>query len=106
MTDDPRAILAEMTERERLVAIGYVRDPQDVPRLLAAVGAALERADRWDADAAGLDRDVTQGRKSPYPGDHALSDTDEALARELRQCADGLRADVLAALTGKDKTDD
>lgn len=41
MADDPRAILAEMTERERLVAIGYVRDPQDVPRLLAAVSAAL-----------------------------------------------------------------
>jgi hypothetical protein len=42
VADDPRAVLAEMAERERLVAMGHVRDPQDVPRLLAAVGAALE----------------------------------------------------------------
>jgi streptomycin 6-kinase len=41
VADDPRAVLAEMAERERLVAIGYVRDPKDVPRLLAAVEAVL-----------------------------------------------------------------
>lgn len=42
MADDPLAILAEMAERERLVAIGYVRDPKDVPRLLAVAHAALK----------------------------------------------------------------
>lgn len=39
---DPAAILAEIAERERLVAIGYVRDPKDVPRLLAVAHAALK----------------------------------------------------------------
>ncbi len=42
VTDDLSAILAEYAERERLVAMGHVRDPKDVPRLLAAVEAALE----------------------------------------------------------------
>jgi hypothetical protein len=38
---DPAAILSAMAERDRLVAIGYPREPQDVPRLIAALRAAL-----------------------------------------------------------------
>lgn len=53
MTDDLSAILAEMAERERLVAMGHVRDPQDVPRLLALARAVLKLAD----DAVPVDRD-------------------------------------------------
>jgi hypothetical protein len=39
----PSAILSAMSERDRRVAIGYPREPEDVPRLIGAVRVALER---------------------------------------------------------------
>lgn len=83
MTDDLSAILAEMAERERLVAMGHVRDPQDVPRLLALARAVLKLAD----DAVPVDRD--------YGG--------EPIWWNLTP--EEIRSAVLAALTGKGKAD-
>jgi hypothetical protein len=37
----PFSILSAMSERDRRVAIGYPREPEDVPRLIGAVRAAL-----------------------------------------------------------------
>ena len=102
MADDPRVILAEMTDRERKVAIGYVRDPQDVPRLLAAVEAVLKLADKWVGDA-GNQLMITYN-------DPALNDAAAAVSHKSasvrRTLAAELRLEILAALTGKDKTDD
>lgn len=73
----------------------------DVRRLLAALGAVLKLAGKWDADAAELDRDIAMARKSGYASDLEQARTDGEVAKELRECAGTLRSEALAALTGK-----
>ncbi len=85
---DPAAILAAMRERDDRVAMGSPRDPADVPRLLAAVEAALALAGEWDRQAA----DHAEGLRP------SLNDWEGAA---LSRCAGALRAAVTTALTGE-----
>ena len=101
MTDDPRVILAEMTERERKVALGHVRDPEDVPRLLAAVRVALKLADDARPSLSAPPADCSNACER---GECDCSGVMRALAWSLDPGE--LRAGILAALTGKDEAGD
>ncbi len=66
----------------------------DVSRLLAAVEAALKLAAGWDRQAATLDAAADRDRSASTSQKGLLS----ARARERRDCAQALHADITAAL--------
>jgi hypothetical protein len=72
---------------------------QDVPLLIAAIEAALKPADRWEAEAARLDK-LAEAETDPQSR-IAIS----LRAQAFEDCARELREAITAALTGKEAGD-
>jgi len=106
MTDaDPSAILAGIRARHLYIdGPAYVEDirasADDVPLLLAAVGAALELPGGWEQETARLDA-LAQSTADPQS-----RVATSMRAQAFEECARKLRAAITAALTGEEAGSD
>lgn len=108
-SDPVAAALAEIQEHnERVIALCDMAPASvqqlaeyDVPRLLKAVEAALEQADDWDQEYARLKPSGADAVSNPGPGSYLVSGRLGA----LKNCAEGLREAITAALTEQEADD-